>query len=62
MEIQTKETTRAKLETVRFGGREWRVVGRHYDTVTLDNGKARIYVHKDLIEPVGVEVTPGVQE
>ena len=62
MIIQTKETTRADLEAVRFGGRTWQVVGRHYDTVTLEADGIRIYVYSKLVEPVGVELKPIPQE
>lgn len=55
MDIQTKETTRADLEAVRFGGRTWQVVGRHYDTVTLEADGIRIYVEAERVEPI----TPG---
>ena len=62
MDIQTKETTRADLEAVRFGGRTWQVVGKHYDTVTLEADGIRIYVDSKLVEPVGVELKPIPQE
>lgn len=62
MTQQIRATTRDNLDTVKFGGRVWSVIGRHYDTVTLEADGIRIYVRADLIEPVGVEETTGPKE
>lgn len=57
MDRHTTTTTRNDIALVRFGGRVWELVGISYSTVTIQDRKNDIRVHRDRVVPVNERAT-----